>query len=547
MRTAVVDTRSVWLVLALGSYWAWSFTFLHNSLGIAGGIPGVWTVNAGAHALLLLAVAAASLRLRTPRATPALLGTVGALASLGVGLELLAAASGEPAWAYGGSVLAGGSTAALALVLFPQLARVTERDGLFVLVSSAVAASPLISLVILALPAPLDRGTLLALPLLTAFCTHRGYAGPESQRPGSSPSPGPRPAFAKSASVLSLVACSFVFALCTSLFGGSAMSGEGPVSQTGVLAITFLVMAAALVLVAIKGGTRWPTLLVLVFMPTLAAGVLLVPFLIPESRFVSDVLVGTARNLFSVYLYTSLALIIARQGRPVFATGVVVGVGDLGHVAGSVLASMFMLATDHQMLLGCVAIAYAVFLCSLLLMYPRSQQADPNLAEKPADSDAALRQAASSAGLSEREGEVLALLVGARTLASIADELGISYNTAKTRAASSARSAWGRAASWPRGSRGSTPVGRSMAIHKTADTAFARTQALRHAAPPRAPRSNASRGRLKMSRHPRKGAGRLVRSVLSRVATPTPGGRRPRSWPPSARSPRPGTWPHRAR
>lgn len=436
VRTTVVDTRSAWLVLALGSYWAWSFTFLHNGLGIADNVPGIWTVNAGAHALVLLVAAATSLKLRMPRATPALLGTAGVLASLGVGLELLAMIVEKSAWAYGGSALAGGSTAVLALALFPQLARITERDGLFVLVSSAVAASPLISLVILALPAPLGQGVLLFLPLLTAFCACRGYA---AETPGPSPVtlPSSRRSLVKGAAVLPLMACSFVFALCTSLFGGFSTSGEGPVSQTGVLSITFLIMAVALVLVAIKGGTRWPALLVLVFMPTLAAGVLLVPFLISESRFVSDVLVGTARNLFSVYLYTSLALAITKNGRPVFATGVVVGIGDLGHVLGSVLAAPFMLATDHQMLLGCVAISYVVLLCSLLLMYPRSPQTVPNLTDQPvaaADSSTALHRAAASAGLSEREEEVLALLVGARTLASIADELGISYNTAKTHA-----------------------------------------------------------------------------------------------------------------
>lgn len=334
-------------------------------------------------------------------------------------------------------MLAGGSTAVLALALFPQLARIGERDELFVLVSSAVAASPLISLVILALPKPMGQAVLLALPLLTAFCTHRGYKTPEAKEPQQTGSSDAARPLGKGAAVLPLVVCSFVFALCSSLFSGSSTSGESPVSQTGVLSITFLIMAVVLVLVAIKGGTRWPTLLVLVFMPTLAAGVLVVPFLIPESRFVSDVLVGASRNLFSVYLYTSLALIIAKQGHAVFATGVVVGIGDLGHVVGSVLASMFLLATDHQLLLGCVAIAYVVFLCSLLLMYPRGPQPALEPAERPArpaDPDVALRQAAASAGLSEREEEVLALLVGARTLASIADELGISYNTAKTHA-----------------------------------------------------------------------------------------------------------------
>lgn len=239
-----------------------------------------------------------------------------------------------------------------------------------------------------------------------------------------------------------LVLCSFIFAFCTSLFSGGAPPLEGTADLPAILSLTFLAMVIILVLVGVRGSTRWPVLLVLVFMPTLAAGVLLAPFLISESRFVAGTLMNIARNLFTVYLYTSLAAIIAQQGRPLLATGVVVGIGDLGHVAGSLFERALATATDHQLLLGCVAIAYLVFICALLLMYPRGSQTVlsfvlqpvPATNKQPPVPQTPLHRAARAAGLSEREEEVLGQLIGSRTLASIADELGISYNTVKTHA-----------------------------------------------------------------------------------------------------------------
>jgi DNA-binding CsgD family transcriptional regulator len=126
----------------------------------------------------------------------------------------------------------------------------------------------------------------------------------------------------------------------------------------------------------------------------------------------------------------------------VFAAGLVVGVGDLGHVVAALWERSFGLATSLQVLVVCVAIAYVAFMCALLLFYPTRLQrevfgaapASAGEVQSPATDVAPLELAAHEAGLSDREVEVLRLLIGSRTMASIADELGISYNTAKTHA-----------------------------------------------------------------------------------------------------------------
>ena len=436
MFKTVIDTRSIWLIVALGTYWAWGLSSLHDSLGVVAGAQDIWTVNAGAHALVLLGCAFATRAL--PRLhnlhlpAPALYGA-GILAASSLPLELLLGAAPWSALCYCGPAVAGGATAVLALALFPQLARIAQPRELFVLVAAAVAVSPLLSLVILALPRPMDIIVLALLPVLSAFCLLRGYPDPSP----SPQQPAHPPAHYRMITI-PLVLCSCIFALCTSLFSGTVTNVTGGSIQPAVLSITVVAMVVVLSLVGIKGSSRWPVLLVLAFMPTLAAGVLLVPFLVSENRLVTDALISIARNLFSVYLYVSLAVIIAQQGRPLFTTGIVIGVGDLGHVVGSLIKQSSITASDHQLLLGCIVIAYLVFICALLLMYPRGSQTALNFVLQPTDPRdtnapvTPLHRAAQAAGLSEREEEVLQQLVGSRTLSCIADDLGISYNTAKT-------------------------------------------------------------------------------------------------------------------
>jgi DNA-binding CsgD family transcriptional regulator len=313
--------------------------------------------------------------------------------------------------------------------MFPQLARYDAADERLGLIGGSVAASLLVALVVVSLPRPVGVVMLVALPLLAVVGALQG--GDFSSVPGEG-SQTPR---ARDAVNVPLLLCAFVFAFSVTFFRGIAGGSSGIGDQPAAFSLTFLAIAVVLVPLLAFDRLRKSPLLVFVFVPMLAAGILLLPFLVGEDRLVSSVLINTARNLFSVYLYSS-------HEHGVFAAGLVVGVGDLGHVVAALWERSFGLATSLQVLVVCVAIAYVAFMCALLLFYPTRLQrevfgaapASAGEVQSPATDVAPLELAAHEAGLSDREVEVLRLLIGSRTMASIADELGISYNTAKTHA-----------------------------------------------------------------------------------------------------------------
>lgn len=424
-----IDARNVWLVLAAGIYWAWGFSALHEGFGWAAAPAGAWAVNVAAHAATLIVVAAASLKLPSPSRPATAVLASGLVASVGTALAQIAGTMGSTPLAYVSLVAMGVGTAPLAAVLFPQFARLAGSGTLFVSIGSSAAMGPLVALVAVSLPWPLSGTVLALLPLASAFSITHGYLDdpgifqPEGESQGSSVN-------------APLLVTSFVFALCATLFRVAGVSDGSTAGVVGVMSTSFLALVAIVAAAARAGFEKRPKMLVFVFVPVLAAGVLLLPFLLPEERLVTGALVNIARNLFSIYLYSALAAIVAAGGRGVFVTGLVVGAGDLGHIAGSLLEGILAAPGSQVVTALCVAVAYAVFFSAMLLFLPTKPaqgQAFGRPVEEPeGQAESPVVRASIDAGLSEREAEVLPLLVGPRTMAAIADELGVSYNTAKT-------------------------------------------------------------------------------------------------------------------
>ena len=455
-QTLVIERDALWLFVALSVYWAWSFTL--PRAGLTDSAANLdWTLNAACHAVAVLVLGAPSLRPARSHGH----GRTATLITFALGMSagaLLTALSGtleSTALAYVGSALAGLSAGVAALTTFPLLARFADSHRhLFVLVSTSIVTSSLVSLVILVLPVGFQSALLALLPLLMALCLSRMDRLPSSGAPAadSSASATGQKTRLRDAVSIPLLACSFLFAFSASLFKTTAAQ-VSPTDLPSLCALTFLTATAVLVAVYAGGRARLLPPLVFIFMPVLAGGVLLIPFLVPENALLVGVLIDTARNLFAVYLYSSLALIVAARGRGVFATGMVVGVGDIGHAVASLTGAALTGATSGmQGLVPFILLAYLVFTCSILLLYPTRVNRETLWAEPPAGPDSLdaastagskpqnetapspIDLAAQTAGLSERERELLPLLLGAKTMAGIADELGISYNTAKTHA-----------------------------------------------------------------------------------------------------------------
>lgn len=453
-----VDSRDIWLALGLAVYWAWSFALPRAELAAAP-VNGAWAVNAACHAVTLLLLGCASLH--SPHlgagAPPSIaaLAVASSLMCLGVLGMSLSGTFGSQSLAYLASALSGASAGLLAIQLIPLLARPPRSESrLFCLVGTSVLCATPLSIVTFDLPSAMRPIFLATLPFISAYGARRAWTSSEYGLKTATEEG------ARDAVSVPLAACSFLFAFFSSM--GTWDSGESA-AQGGYQALctlTFVIMLGALALIAASGGRRVLIRLVFVFLPALAGGVLLVPFLVlPGSSLLSGTLINVGRDLFSVYLYTSLALAASARGRAVFATGLVVGVGDIGHTAAALASPALSSISGTSSLAVSAILLYLVFISVVLLLYPSranrllvgpaSIDADTaapgGTAEPPgtrANGEDALSRggerlldiAASTIGLSDREREVLPLLLTARTMVSIASELGISYNTAKTHA-----------------------------------------------------------------------------------------------------------------
>lgn len=436
-----------WYVLGIACYWAWSnATIISASLWPQVGekvCSLLWITNVSTHGLTLLlaallatSIAKAMRRRWFYRSVPVvvMMGTlclyVGFNVYYSIPLVLV------------GSVLSSVGNAGLLLIWGVACADLNSAALQRLVLSSSVAVGFVLALVVFCLPFPLSLISTLMLPLMAVFFTSK--EGPPALEEESEETYTTMPTGRKTS--LQLAICCLVFAIPAGLFTSqySFKSWEGWTVVFSCAAFLISIFTAIDYWLARDGDSAIFSKMIV---PFLAAGMLIFPYLAPGLTSIAGVLIVTGYHLFLVFIYSEIC-VFSRRGihQTIHQFARVTCIIDFGLVIGSFLSAHIGTTSSASFTTFALGIAYLLLLVGVLLL-PKlfenlAARAALELEERQNDMMPSIqlpdiaeqflacsKSLAITYKLSNREAEILNLLVRGHNLKSIADETYLSYNT----------------------------------------------------------------------------------------------------------------------
>ncbi|MEE8716774.1 MAG: helix-turn-helix transcriptional regulator [Coriobacteriales bacterium] len=449
-------------IVGVASYWALVIviafcpTLLPEASAGAGWL--VWVLTTVAHGTVACAFAGPLRRRASLRVVRTLVGIAPALAVGGMVGILLPDAPGAPWPLYAGSLLVGAGTA----LLFLGWARVLLREPAPSLAWALSSRSQLlglgISALVTALPALVGKAVVLALPVLSAVCIRRSLARPQGQVPAreaddagtSTATPPPDPSASAAPAPVGMLVCCVLFCIPMSVLRTEPNDFIGlPASSwPAMLSLVTLTVGAIIVVDMLSSTLRRSHFFYRLIVPLLAGGMLLFSLLFSGDGVLAGTLVLTATGLFLVYAYYAVSCLFTDDGPSSLRGVAMVAVAiDAGMVLGALVGSAVRDATASLAIETVLGIAYLALLTGMQLLprsfewlsafdrIERSESSRARRASSETRSSTILERCddmTRSYGLSERESQVLQLLVRGRGVRTIARELCLSENTVKT-------------------------------------------------------------------------------------------------------------------
>lgn len=461
-----------------GCYYAWIWLSYNSGILIQNGSDGapsaamltMYLLSTAALAGVLIASSLAYRRVERALTRTWLVfgaGLVASVSTLAVGMSASSESANILFWTA--SVLTGVGTAWVALRLGMVYGTVPARQAVMYSAGSFILAC-MLYFVATGLPRVLGLPFTASLPVLAAFCAVLSSYRPQDAglEPKCSEDDLPKGFFAR------LVAAVTIFALVVGITRGFTTMSESlqTVSDQGVVIVFGSATIAAVVFVAVGLFVRDFDISRLYYPATIlaAAGILLMPCLSVSSASrgggaFEGQAIGIAYALFIMVIWclcSHVSYVTSIPAVRVFGWGR--GASAAGTTVGWLMGYLMMRtpAADATFLVGVsIAMAFVLFIVAMLVFNDRAigqvlssargrvfnQEGDlhdlsHDFTSSSAGTDAVVRregswtkgcnEIAEKCKLSPREREVLFLLSKGRTIDYIHNELGISFNTAKT-------------------------------------------------------------------------------------------------------------------